>query len=353
MKYPLLLTLEQVLPQLAEFDTIIDARSPAEFALDHLPGAINCPVLDDEQRIRVGTLYKQVNSFEAKKVGAALVARNIAQHLEQQFLDKPRQWRPLVYCWRGGNRSGSLAHVLAKIGWPAVQLEGGYQAWRRHVFASLAELPHRFSFRVLCGPTGSGKSRLLQVLAQQGAQVLDLEQLAEHRGSILGQLPDQAQPAQKLFESRLWFALSQLDPDRPVFVEAESKKIGNLRVPEALMENMRAAGCIDLQLGMAQRIALLQEEYRHFACQPALLAQRLDCLLQLHGQVKIAHWHDLIGQNQLPELIRQLLAEHYDPSYLRSIRRNFPQFGQARTLVLADAGAISLQAAAQQLLTQD
>ncbi len=350
MKYPLLLTLEQVLPQLGQFDAIIDARSPSEFALDHLPGAINCPVQDDEERIRVGTLYKQVGAFEAKKLGAALVSRNIAHHLEQLFADHPRQWRPLVYCWRGGNRSGSLAHVLAKIGWPAVQLEGGYQVFRRHVFASLAQCDAPLSFRVLCGPTGSGKSRLLQALAEQGAQVLDLEQLAGHRGSILGQIPNQVQPTQKLFESRLWFALAQLDPARPVFVEAESKKIGNLRVPETLMARMRAAECIDLQLAMPQRIALLQEEYRHFARQPTLLAQRLDCLVPLHGQAKISGWQALIEQDAIPELIAQLLVQHYDPSYLRSIRRNFRQFEQARPLVLTDAGPDSLRAGAQHLL---
>lgn len=350
MKYPELLTLDQVLPQLAQFDAIIDARSPSEFALDHLPGAINCPVLDDEQRIRVGTLYKQVGAFEAKKLGAALVSRNIADHLEQRFGEQPREWRPLIYCWRGGNRSGSLTHVLAKIGWPAAQLAGGYQAFRRHVFASLAHLPQPLSFRVLCGPTGSGKSRLLQALAGLGEQVLDLEQLAGHRGSILGHLPESAQPGQKLFESRLWFALSRLDPGRVVYVEAESKKIGNLRVPEALMTQMRAAECIDLQLNRDERIVLLQQEYPHFARQPALLAERLGYLVPLHGQAKISAWQALIVQQALPELIAQLLDQHYDPSYLRSIRRNFRQFEQARKLVLDDAGPEGLLAGARQLL---
>jgi tRNA 2-selenouridine synthase len=184
MKYPALVNFMHVLPQLDQFDCIIDARSESEYALDHIPGAINCPVLGDEERIRIGTMYKQVNAFEAKKVGAALVAKNIARHIETLWVDKPREWKPLIYCWRGGNRSGSLAHILAKIGWPAIQLDGGYKAYRAHVSASLAETP-ALEFRVICGTTGSGKSRLLEVLDSIGAQVLDLEQLAAHRGSEL------------------------------------------------------------------------------------------------------------------------------------------------------------------------
>ena len=195
MKYPAVLSFADILPDLDGFDTIIDARSEGEFALDHLPGAINCPVLNNEERVRVGTLYKQVGSFEAKKLGAALVARNIARHIEEQFADRPKEWKPLVYCWRGGNRSGSLAHILAKIGWPVVQLDGGYKAYRAHVSAAL-EAPPALDWRVICGTTGSGKSRLLETLDGIGAQVLDLERLAAHRGSVLGHLPHEPQPTQ-------------------------------------------------------------------------------------------------------------------------------------------------------------
>ena len=193
MKYPALINFMHILPQLDQFDCIIDARSESEFALDHIPGAINCPVLNDEERIRVGTMYTQVNAFEAKKVGAALVAKNIARHIETHWIDKPRDWKPLIYCWRGGNRSGALAHILAKIGWPAIQLDGGYKAYRAHVSSALLDEPAA-QFKVICGTTGSGKSRLLEVLDSIGAQVLDLEQLAAHRGSVLGHLPSQPQP---------------------------------------------------------------------------------------------------------------------------------------------------------------
>jgi tRNA 2-selenouridine synthase len=214
-----------------KFDAIIDARSPAEYAEDHIPGAISAPVLDDAERAQVGTLYKQVSPFDAKKLGAALVAKNVSQHIEQRFKDNPKTWHPLVYCWRGGKRSGAMAHILREIGWNADTLEGGYKAYRRWVVQQLETLPERFELRVIHGPTGSGKSRLLHALRRAGAQVLDLEDLAAHRGSVLGNLPDRPQPSQKMFESLLLKVLSALEEAKPVYVEGESKKIGELQVP--------------------------------------------------------------------------------------------------------------------------
>src|SRR5262245_35621197 len=226
------------------FDALIDARSPGEYAEDHIPGALSAPVFDDDERAQVGTLYKQVSQFDAKRLGAALLAKNVAQHVETLFKDKPQTWRPLVYCWRGGKRSGAMATILREIGWDATTLQGGYKAYRRWVVAQLEELPSKFQLVVIHGPTGSGKSRLLAALARQGGQVLDLEELAAHRGSVLGGLPDRPQPAQKMFESALLAGLRRLDPARSVFVEGESKKIGELQVPDALIESMRASPCV-------------------------------------------------------------------------------------------------------------
>ena len=349
MKYPAVLSFGEILPQLAQFDAIIDVRSPAEFAEDHLPGAINCPVLDDAQRVQVGTMYKTISAFEAKKLGAAFVAKNIAHHIENQFLSYPQDWKPLVYCWRGGNRSGAMALIFARIGWPVAQLDGGYKAYRNHVNAELAVLPQKFNFNVLCGPTGSGKSRLLQVLESQGAQVLDLEKLAAHRGSVLGDLPAAPQPSQKRFESLLWELLSKFDPARPVFVEAESKKVGKLRVPDALMEKMRASPCTTVALSISDRVALLMQEYPHFIADPELLNTQLDFLTHLHGKEKIAHWHQLALSGRTPELVDELLCKHYDPGYLQSIRRNFVQLDQAKSLSLPDISDETFQRAAQHL----
>lgn len=311
------------LARLREFDAILDARSPSEFAEDHLPGAVNVPVLDDEERAMVGTIYKQRSAFEAKRTGAPLAARNIARHVEHLFADRPRDWRPLVYCWRGGGRSGALAHVLRQVGWDARRLEGGYKAFRRQVVADLEQMPQRLRFNVVCGATGSGKSRLLEALAQAGAQVLDLEVMAAHRGSVLGELPDAPQPTQKSFETSLWAALSGFDPARPVFVESESKKVGNLRVPDALITHMREARCFRLEADTATRVALLLEDYAHFVARPAALAAKLDCLKSLHGAERIAQWKSHLHGGEWSLLVRDLLESHYDPAYRRSLERNY------------------------------
>jgi tRNA 2-selenouridine synthase len=221
-----MVTAAQALADLSTFDALIDVRSPSEFAEDHLPGAVNWPVLDDEQRRSVGTLYVQVSAHEARKVGAALVARNMAAHIEQHVRDLPREWKPLVYCWRGGQRSGTLAWYLSQIGFRTAQLSGGYKAFRAVVRSDLQTLPTRFDFHVLCGRTGSGKTLLLHALAEAGAQTLDLEGLARHRGSVLGGLPGLSQPSQKYFDTQLWHALNRLDSALPVFVESESARIG-------------------------------------------------------------------------------------------------------------------------------
>jgi tRNA 2-selenouridine synthase len=318
-----------------QFDAALDVRSEGEFADDHLPGAVNLPVLHDAERAEIGTLHKQVSAFDARRRGAALVARNIAAIVEGPLADKPRDWTPLVYCWRGGQRSAALVHVLQRIGWRAQQLEGGYRAYRRQVLLDLVDLPTGLEFQVLCGTTGSGKSRLLQQLAQIGAQVLDLEQLANHRGSVLGGMPLSPQPSQKMFESRLWSALRALHADAPVFVESESRKVGDLRVPDALVTAMRTAPCIRIELPLGERVKLLREEYAHFEQVPADLAAKLDCLVTLHGHQRIAQWKGLASAGRWDDMVGCLLSEHYDPAYLRSIRRNFSRIDAARTVSLA------------------
>jgi tRNA 2-selenouridine synthase len=324
----------EAMDDLAAFDAIIDVRSPQEFGLDHIPGALSCPVLDDDERARVGTMHKRESAFAARRYGAALVARNIARHLEDCLADKPRHWRPLVYCWRGGQRSAAMTHVLSAIGWPARQLEGGYRAYRRHVVTELQSLPRRFRLRIVCGPTGSGKSRLLRHLAQAGAQVLDLEEIAQHRGSVLGALPAAPQPSQKMFETRLWWTLRRLDAARPVFVESESRKVGQLRLPDALIDHMRAAECVRIDLPLAARVRLLRDEYAHFEADAPSLLQQLDCLVGLHGRERIETWKHLAAQQHWDEMVTRLLDEHYDPAYHRSISRNFQRAADAVVLAL-------------------
>ena len=345
MKFPNVVTVAQ----LAEFDEVIDVRSPAEFAEDHVPGAINCPVLEDAERAAIGTLYKQISPFDAKKRGAALVAKNIARHIEGAFAAHGRDWRPLVYCWRGGKRSGAMAHILSEIGWHAAQLDGGYRAYRRDILAQLALLPQRYRYRVVCGPTGNAKSRLLQALAQAGAQVLDLEDLARHRGSVLGNLPETPQPAQKMFDSLVWDCLRRFSPEHVVYVEAESRKIGQLQVPDTLLACMRASPCVRIEAPLDVRVDFLLREYGHFLGDPQDLKTKLACLTGLHSKDTIVRWTAQVERGQWQELVADLLQSHYDPAYRRATLKNFERLAEAPVFRPQQLDAAALAQIAAQL----
>jgi tRNA 2-selenouridine synthase len=339
--------------QLSRFDEVIDVRSEAEFAEDHVPGAINCPVLDNDQRAQVGTIYKQRSPFEARKIGASLASANIARHLNERFLQRPREWQPLVYCWRGGERSAAFAHVLSRVGWQVGRLEGGYRGYRRAVIADLERLPHPLRLRVVCGMTGTGKSLLLRAMADAGAQVLDLEALAVHRGSVLGNLPGEPQPSQKMFESRIWGALSAYDPSRPVYVEAESRRIGSLRVPAALVDRMWASECVVLESPVATRVELLKREYAHFFGQVDDLNDKLECLAPLHGHALVDHWKALALAASWDELVADLLVRHYDPAYTRAIVSHYPALERAPRLSLDGSSDSAFEALARRCLESD
>lgn len=345
-----LISAADAIGRLHEFDTIIDARTEDEFAEDHLPGAVNWPTLNNAERIEVGTMYKQINQFEAKKRGAALAARNIAGHIEREVIDKPKDWKPLAYCWRGGKRSGSLSLILDQIGFRTTLIEGGYKAFRAAIVADIPTQAARLAWRVVCGTTGSGKTRLLHALAAEGAQVLDLEGLANHRSSVLGALPGIPQPSQKRFDMLVWEALRSLDAARPVYVESESKKVGNVAIPTSLVERMRASPCINLRLPTDERIALLLEDYDFFVQNTAFFCQRLDALTQARGKGVVENWKTLVMQGKLRPVVAELLTLHYDPGYLQSIERNFSQYSQAVQLDVPDGSPESLRTAAQALL---
>lgn len=346
-----LCTTPEWLADRASFDAIIDVRSPSEFAEDHLPGALNWPVLNDEERARVGTIYKQVSTFEARKVGGAIASRRIAEILEQYVADKPREWRPLVYCWRGGQRSGSLSLVLSQVGFRTRQLAGGYKGFRSQVRADLDSWPARFDWRVVTGRTGSGKTRLLAALARAGAQVLDLEDLAAHRGSVLGDLPGQPQPAQKHFDTLLWRALAELDPAQPVYVESESRKIGQRQVPEALLNSMHAtAQVVRVDMPMSGRLELLLEEYRSFTDNPTVLCERLKTLVELRGHAVVARWQQLALDGQWDTLLPELMSQHYDPLYDRSTHGHYRSATDCLNLALTDGRIATLDAAVCDLL---
>jgi tRNA 2-selenouridine synthase len=336
--------------RLPAFDTIIDARSENEFAEDHLPGAVNWPSLNNEERQEVGTLYKQVSPFDARKRGAALVAANIARHITRDIMDKPKGWKPLVYCWRGGQRSGSLSLVLGQIGFNVHVIEGGYKAFRGALLAEVPGLAQRLQYRVVCGPTGSGKTRLLQALEAEGAQVLDLEALASHRSSVLGIIPGHPQPTQKRFDTLVWEKLRSFDPARPVFVESESKKVGNVAVPEALIEAMRASRCLLLNLADDERVQLLLEDYDFFTRDPELFCERLDALVQLRGREQVQAWQAQVRAGAIEPVVRELLVKHYDPGYAGSTQRNFKLFASAQAIAPRDRSMEAMRVLAREVL---
>ncbi|MCU0826571.1 MAG: tRNA 2-selenouridine(34) synthase MnmH [Tabrizicola sp.] len=315
------------------FDDIIDVRAPAEFAEDHLPGAMSLPVLNDAERARVGTIYKQVSPFSARKIGAALVAKNAALHLQGPLADKTGGWRPLVYCWRGGQRSGSFATILSQIGWRVETLAGGYKTWRGLVVRAVYDTPVRAPVVVLDGNTGSAKTELLNLLPGFGVQVIDLEGLARHRGSLFGAVG--AQPSQKAFEGALALALEGLDPSRPVVVEAESSKIGNCRLPPEIWKAMVAAPRVAIAASRSARAEYLVRAYADLTADPARLSATVDLLKPLHARDVIEEWRGLALVGEFTALADSLMERHYDPRYGKHRERMAAPVAEVRAHSLA------------------
>ncbi len=332
---------------LARFDAIIDVRSPGEFAEDHVPGAENLPVLDDVERAEVGTIYVQESRFLARRIGAAHVARNIARHLETALADRPSSFRPLIYCWRGGQRSNAMATILSQVGWPVSVLSGGYKTYRRAVQSRLYEGGAELRLILLDGHTGSAKTEILGRLAARGVQVLDLEGLAEHRGSLFGAVAGRGQPSQKLFESRLIQALDRLDASRPIMVEAESSKIGERMTPPLVWRAMQAAPRIEVVAPREARAGYLVGAYRDIIENRAELEAAFARLPVYPGQKRLENWRGLADEGAFEVLASALMEHHYDPAYDRSSRKD----GRTRLarIELDDLGERSQEAAAEQI----
>ncbi len=331
-----------------EYALVIDARSQREYTEDHVPGAVNLPVVDNEEYAEVGTTHR-TDKHRAYLIGVSYALKNISHAIDELVAGQPKDARMLVYCFRGGKRSKLWFDALSTIGYRVDRLPGGWKAYRAWVRDQLTELPRTFRYHVLCGPTGCGKTRLLAALATVGAQVLDLEALARHRGSLIGDIPDMPQPTQKWFESQLIDALRRFDPEKPVWIESESKKIGAIQVPGALLEAMRDARVFAVTAPMSERVQLWREDYAHFEHDPDALLERLRPLRPLVGGEEFTHWESLAEERRLPELFRRLMEAHYDPAYAHSTRKNYPKIEEAAKVDLRLLDGESLLDAARQL----
>jgi tRNA 2-selenouridine synthase len=334
-----------------QYALVIDARSEREYAEDHLPCAVNLPVVDNEEYAEVGTTHR-TDTHRAYLIGVSYALRNISHSIEDLVGRYPKDARMLVYCFRGGKRSKLWYDALSTIGFRVDRLPGGWKAYRAWVRDQLMELPRKFRYHVLCGPTGCGKTRLLSALASVGAQVLDLEDLARHRGSLIGDIPGVAQPTQKWFDSQLVERLRRFDPALPIWVESESKKIGEIQVPSALLETMHGARLFSLSAPMAERVALWREDYGHFERDLDAMMGRLRFLRPLIGGEEFGRWETLVAERRAPELFQRLMEAHYDPAYARSIAKNYPLIDKASQVELSRLDRESLLEAARELHSQ-
>ncbi|HHB81344.1 MAG TPA: tRNA 2-selenouridine(34) synthase MnmH [Aliiroseovarius sp.] len=328
------------------FTGVVDVRSPAEYAEDHIPGALNLPALDNEERAEVGTLYVQTDRFLARRVGAALLARNAAAHLEGPLAQMGPDWRPLVYCWRGGQRSGAFTTILKQVGWQAKRLQDGYRAYRKLVARALYETPLQSPVVLIDGGTGTATTRLLAALAAQGAQVVDLEGLANHRGSLFGGTGT-PQPAQKGFETALAFVLEGLDATRPLYVEAESSKIGQINLPPQLWKSMRAGQRVRLSAPLEARVGHLLVAYEDMLAAPERFGPVLDKLVRFHGHEQVDAWRAMVATGAYGQMAGELITRHYDPRYTRSAAE-----ANDVNLPLKDLSDASLTRAAKQIIGQ-
>lgn len=336
---------------LSEFSEIIDVRSPAEYALDHIPGAINLPVLYDEQRAKIGKIYKK-NPFDARRLGAAIISANVSSHIQNHMMEYGPDYSPLLYCWRGGMRSRSFSFILNSICWRPYLVNGGYRAFRKFLVEETEDIfqQEALNLRVLSGLTGVGKTRLLKTIHTQGGQVLDLEALANHKGSLLGATPNSPQPAQKKFETNLWHQMKQFDLTKPIFTEAESNRIGSIHCPPSLWTALKSSPVINIELPINERIKILLEEYPHFKEDTDKLKLLLSKLIPLRGHDQVEEWNSLIDKQQWDDFVQSVLETHYDLCYRAPGSEDSNYQKATGNIAIQDASKESFQSAAKQAL---
>jgi len=293
------------------FGSIIDVRSPAEFTKGHIPGAVNIPIFNNLERAKVGTVYKQQSREEAIALGLEIVGPKM-ESFTKQARQQAQNGMLNVYCWRGGMRSEKMAWLFETVGLQTKVLQGGYKAYRHYLHEQFTNLKHLV---VLQGPTGSGKTLILQALEALGEQVLDLEGLAHHKGSAFGGLGETPQPTTQQFQNNILAAIAQFDFNRTVWVESESVTIGRVYLPETLWQQMNKARILTIEVPKKYRIEHIVEQYGLFSKED--LIDKISQLEQNMGGAKIKETIALVETGNLYEAVDLLLA-YYDNYYAYS-----------------------------------
>jgi len=301
---------------------LVDVRSPSEFKEGSIPGSVNVPLFTDEERAHIGTVYKRESPAAARRLAMLTVSPKIPQ-VVVQMEELMKQGELVVFCWRGGMRSYAACTFMELLKYPVTRLRGGYRAYRQLVIEELAlytGLPQRPI--VLHGLTGVGKTRLLLMLKERGHQVLDLEGMANHRGSVFGWIGLGEPNNQKTFDSHLWESLRKLDPSRPVFMEAESRRIGRSVMPEWLDQAKRAGLHVLVEAPMEQRVQRLMEDYLPYGSERVTqeLREALSSIRRRMSNENAAEFEHLLGEQAFGPFCAKLLHLYYDPKYQHKLR---------------------------------
>ncbi|MEL7647925.1 MAG: tRNA 2-selenouridine(34) synthase MnmH [Sedimentibacter sp.] len=318
----------------------IDVRSPSEYEDDTIPGAVNIPLLNDDERKQVGTTYVQVGKTEAKRLGVKLISPKMPDMFEQVVDLKYKHGQLAAFCARGGYRSTYFASVFSSIGIPVFQLEGGYKSYRKEVMESLPKLNDRVTYIVLSGNTGVGKTDILHCLRSLGCSVLDLEGAANHRGSLLGSIGIGDCNSQKKFETNIYDQLMNTR-DSYVFVEAESQKIGSVTIPKYISDRMKQGIQIFVEADIDYRVQSLKKDYILNADWKAESAKAMDRLNKYISRDKLEELKHEIMQGNFDLVARELMEKYYDPMYnFKSDKLNYAARFKAKTDSREAAGEI-------------
>lgn len=308
---------------LEENAVLIDVRTPKEFLLEKIPNSVNVPVLLDEERVIVGTTYVQVSKELAKKKGVEFISKRLPEIFEQ-IQELSKKYSKLIFmCARGGMRSSSMTSLFASLGYKVAKLEGGYKAYREFINQIIPKANEGFKYIVVHGRTGVGKTKVLNKMAELGVSVMDLEKMAAHKGSFFGALGEKLPQSQKRFDGEI-FEFLRTCKTKYIVVESESKRIGNLYVPEPIYEAMTNGIHIFIDTSITNRLDILMEDYTHVPSDE--IEECIKKVARYVSKEKTNNYLRLLNEGKLRELGEILIEQYYDPLYEVSIDKHEFEF---------------------------